>query len=288
MHVEKCCQALLAEVLTALDENRSGWAIEIGVGTFNLYCELFDKLGYPTVAVEPLPLEMLRKLCRYRNIKLIESCVTKTDGSVEIYLGTWKGKENLNLSSIRSDWWGATTTKKTVSSIKLSTLLEQVKAKSVTCLKIDVEGAEAEILEQLKELSDPLIPDVLMFEYGGGNSKQNQKGGWLQDVFEGTLNSLKTLQKLGYHQTIIIDSSPETQEKVFDLSSIETNFDRLFDEKSIYGNIITLRTTSNYPESKLHNTCSLYRDNNQVPPSLNLKESWSKRAILKMRRLINI
>ena len=68
MHVEECSQALLKQILPEVDSNRSGLAIDIGVGTFAFYCQLFDQLRFPTIAVEPLPNKQLRQLCRYRQI----------------------------------------------------------------------------------------------------------------------------------------------------------------------------------------------------------------------------
>ena len=89
MYVEECCSALLNYILPKVDTAKSGLTIEIGVGTFHFYCLLFKKLGFEVIAVEPIPNKNLKTICRQQNIKLIESCVTKIDGTVNIYMGTW-------------------------------------------------------------------------------------------------------------------------------------------------------------------------------------------------------
>lgn len=57
MNVEECCQALLAYTLSIVAQQRSHTCIDVGVGTFAFYCKLFAQLGFPTLAVEPLPID---------------------------------------------------------------------------------------------------------------------------------------------------------------------------------------------------------------------------------------
>src|SRR5437870_7346733 len=138
MQVEECCQSLLAEILPAGDPNRTGVAIDIGVGTFAFYCELFNQIGFRSVAVEPVPNDNLREICRHGDIALVESCVSEIDGTADLFMGTFDGIENLNLNSMRPDWWGVTKRKRVVKSMRLATLLETINARRVTCLKLDV------------------------------------------------------------------------------------------------------------------------------------------------------
>src|SRR4029077_8803890 len=76
MQVEECCSALLELILPSIDKDRSGWAIDVGVGTFCFYCEQFARLGFRTAAVEPLPVEELKNLCSKFNIRLVETCLS--------------------------------------------------------------------------------------------------------------------------------------------------------------------------------------------------------------------
>ena len=286
MHVEECCQALLNEILPEIDSERSGLAIDIGVGTFAFYCQLFDQLKFKTIAVEPLPNKQLKQLCKYRDIQLIESCISEVDGTVNLYIGSYNGEENLNLNSLRSDWWGSTATAKQVQSMTLAKLLAEIAATNITCIKIDVEGMELSIIQQFSQLSQSLLPKVLMFEYGGGATQESGIGGWSKELLDGTIKSLEILRNLGYGQTIIVDLAPDSQEQVVDLQSENLAFKNLFPPQSIYGNIIALKGVQ-YPEAKIASICQSYRDNKTVAPPLQVKESLVKRVSLKMRQLID-
>lgn len=177
MNVEPCCLNLLFVLLPLIDQEKKGVCIEIGVGTFAFYCEIFARQGFKTIAVEPLPVDNLKQLCNDLKINLIESCVSDINGQQTLYIGNFQGSENLNLCSLHSDWWGASSKKIEVPSITLSKLITDNTITKITCLKIDVEGAELSIIQQLKELPESLLPSVIMFEYGGGDSKQsNDKG----------------------------------------------------------------------------------------------------------------
>jgi FkbM family methyltransferase len=281
MHVEECCLALLSQILPGVDRKRSGLAIDIGVGTFAFYCELFDKLRFRTIAVEPLPTERLRRVCQFRNIRLIETCISDVDGFVNIYIGSFQGEENLNLSSMRPDWWGSTATAKQVRSMSLSNLLASIDVNQITCIKIDVEGMEFSIIQQLPTLQESLFPKVLMFEYGGGGTRESGQGGWSKEILGGIMKSLEIVRNLGYGQTILVDSASDTKEQVLDLKSIALEPTTVFLPQSIYGNIITLRGVQ-YPESKIASICQMYRDNQSVPPPLRVSESLLRRALRKI------
>ncbi len=284
MHVEECCQALLNEILPEVDSDRSGLAIDIGVGTFAFYCQLFDQLKFKTIAVEPLPNKQLKQLCKYRDIQLLESCISEVDGTVNLYIGSYNGEENLNLNSLRPDWWGSTATAKQVQSMTLSKLLLEIAATNITCIKIDVEGMELSIIQQFSQLPKSLLPKVLMFEYGGGGTQEDGQGGWSTELLDATLKSLEILRSLGYGQAILVDLAPDSQEQVVDLQA-EKASTVLFPPQSIYGNIIALRGVQ-YPEPKITSICQLYRDNQAIAPRLRVKESLLRRASVKMRQLI--
>jgi len=284
MHVEECCQALLNEILPEVDSDRTGLAIDIGVGTFAFYCQLFDQLKFKTIAVEPLPNNQLKQLCKHRDIQLLESCISEVDGTVNLYIGSYNGEENLNLNSLRPDWWGSTATAKQVQSMTLSKLLQEIAATNITCMKIDVEGMELSIIQQFLQLTESLLPKVLMFEYGGGGTQEDGQGGWSTELLNATLKSLEILRSLGYGQAILVDLAPDSQEQVVDLQS-EKASTVLFPPQSIYGNIIALRGVQ-YPEPKIASICQLYRDNQAVAPQLRVKESLLRRASVKMRQLI--
>lgn len=243
MQVEECCRALLAEILPTADPGRTGVAIDVGVGTFCFYCEMFADIGFRSIAVEPMPTDELKEICTHKNIALIQSCVSDVDGTVDLFVGTFKGSENLNLNSMRADWWGATKDKRQVKSMRLSSLLETLNVNQIACLKLDVEGVEAAIIAQLQLLPPELLPRIIMFEYGGGDTIESGEAGWSPEFVAKTLSSLAILQQLGYAQSILVDSAPDTTEFVFDLRSISLDRNSIFQNGSVYGNIISLRAS---------------------------------------------
>ena len=285
MHVEDCCQALLAELLIPYKGSNDSYAIEIGCGTFAFYCELFDKLGLKSVAVEPLPVKELKDLCYYRGIPLVESCVADHDGLIDLYIGSFQENENFNLNSTRPNWWGATSTVKTVKSMTLQSLINEFSMKSINCLKIDIEGAEYSVLKQMSEISSLLIPKVLMFEYGGGGTFESQQGGWKEEFLQDTINILNFLHTLGYQKIIKIDSEQGSKEKIWHLSDIATESKTIFDSGNIYGNIIAISDNDFFSENKIHQTCENYRDNETTPLALNIQEPLLKLLLRRLRRL---
>jgi len=285
MHVESCCQALLSNMLPELDRDRAGAAIDIGVGTFAFYCELFDRLGFKTIAAEPLPTDHLRRVCRSRNIRLIETCVSEADGLVDMYVGSFNGQENFNLNSMRSDWWGSSASTRKVRSMTLGSLLAYNVPDSITCMKIDVEGMELSIIKQLQILKEPMLPKAIMFEYGGGGTREKRQGGWSDEMLGETIKCMEVMRSLGYGQSIMVDSAADTKERIFDLQSVDIEPEAMFLPQCIYGNIICLRRL-HYPENKIDAICRPYRENNFPPPELYIHEGILRRAYYKLRWII--
>lgn len=263
MRVEACCQSLLAEILPEIDPKKAGFCIDVGVGNFAFYCEVFAKLGYPTVAVEPLPVKKLKQICDRYPIQLIESCLSNLDGKQTLYLGNFAGLFNTNFSSLSPNWFGSSGKTKEVQSITLLTLLEIIKPTQITCLKLDIEGWEFNVIEQLTHIPKTLLPKVIMFEYGGGVNKNQGQKGWSKEFLEKTLNCLSILKSCGYGFSLMIDFAPRTQEKIFDLRSQDLETEQLFSEQAVYGNIISLRDCV-ISEEKIHKTCQPYYNSSPI------------------------
>ena len=286
MLIEKCCQSLLKDILPKIDGHRSGAAIEIGVGTFAFYCKLFDKLNFKSVAVEPFPCERLLKMCWNRKIKLIRSCVSRHDNPLKMYMGKTKGKTaDCNFNSLRKDWWGVGTETKYVNSKSLKTLISIINAKEITCIKIDVEGVELELIEQLNDLPDNLLPRVVMFEFGGGFKKKSKEGGWKPDIFEGTIRCLEILNNLDYKQLIVVDDSPDRHSFLFDFENSASDFNSLFDDESKYGNIIAIRDNICTDED-VKPVCQFFSNNEKKNTITKIKESPWKRLHIYQRKVL--
>lgn len=257
MRVEACCQSVLAEILPILDPNREGVCIDVGVGTFAFYCERFARLGFNTVAVEPLPVKKLQTICQRYNIRLIKTCLSDIDGVQNLYIGKFLGLFNHNFNSLSPDWFGASSDIKQVKSMTLSSLLASLDAQKITCIKLDVEGWESQIIKQFDELPCSLFPKVIMFEYGGGTSKRNAKRGWSPKFLQATSDCLRTLKQCGYSLSVMIDYAYSAKETIFDLQSSNLDINALIPNTSIYGNIISFKEWTD-PEEKIAQTCSLY------------------------------
>lgn len=170
---------------------------------------------------------------------------------------------NSNFSSLSPEWFGSSQKTKEVQSITLPTLLEKIKATQITCLKLDIEGWEFNVIQQLPHISSSLLPKVIIFEYGGGVNKNQGKKGWSKEFLEKTLSCLAILKKCGYQSSIMIDFAPHTQERIFDLQSLNLADDQLFNDKSVYGNIISLKD-ANISQEKIHTICQSYYNSSLI------------------------
>lgn len=257
MRVESCCQALLKTILPEIDPKREGFCFDIGVGTFAFYCELFAQLNFSTVAVEPLPVAKLYKLCQQYPITLIESCLSDQNGTQTLYRGKFASLINSNFSSLSPNWFGSSASIKEVKTLSLLALLQTMKAPEITCFKIDVEGWESVIIKQFLNLPEHLLPKVVMFEYGGGSRRFSGKKGWSPPFLNATMNSLHALQKCGYGFSIMIDYAANTQAKIFDLRSLSLDENTLFYPDAVYGNIISFYNCI-YSKAAVNKICESY------------------------------
>jgi hypothetical protein len=98
MAFETRTEELLVELLPRVDPDRTGACIEIGVGTYHWYCELFARAGYRSIAVEPIPADRFLDRLADTSIAFYEGVVSDHDGTATVYLG--KGGDT-NLSSLR-------------------------------------------------------------------------------------------------------------------------------------------------------------------------------------------
>jgi FkbM family methyltransferase len=259
MHVEDCCLKLLSYVLPLVDQKREGICIDVGVGTFAFYCEIFSRRGFKTIAVEPLPVEEVRVLCQDNGITLIEACLSDVNGTQTIHLGNVAAGLDSNYASLESDWFGVATETREVQSLTLSKLLLNINAQKVTCLKLDIEGAESTVLTKLGELPKAWLPSVVMFEYGGGGSREKGEYGWSPKYVSATMECIRALKECGYNCSIMIDHALDTKARVFELQSSTLEPDSIFYPNGSYGNIIAFRDFSIAPD-KVAKVCAPYNE----------------------------
>lgn len=280
MHVEHCSRLILISALRSLGRRAGTVCLDIGVGTFDFYCQLFAQLGYRTIAVEPVPTEDLRSVCRWFGIRLVESCVTDRDGTVDLFLGGDGGGENLNLSSVMPDWWGNSATRRTVRSVTLATLFRERRIRRVACMKLDIEGAEPLVVSQLTNLPPTALPAIVQFEYGGGGTRSSGQGGWAPRYLEGTLLCLRTLTDLGYRLAVVVDSAAGSRERILQLERSALTADGVFEAAAVYGNVVVMREPL-LSEEELRRLCEPYRDMSRpapperLPPRSRLRLRWN-------------
>jgi FkbM family methyltransferase len=277
MHVEKCCQAVLADVLPGLDPKRAGWCIDAGVGDFAFYCRTFARLGYPSAAVEPLPVDKLRAICLENRVRLFECVLADHDGSVTLYMGMTDDQPDTNLNTLRSDWWGAGPDTLRVQSMTLPTLLSALGAHAVTCLKLDLEGAEPDIIHQLPDLPTHLLPRIVQFEYGGGAKRGSRQAGWTLQAVAEKLECLQLLRQCGYTTALVIDGAAGTHPHWLDIQTVAFDADIVFDTDACYGNIMCFRESPS--AAPIDALCARYLDNSAESPLVLPAESIIRRTV---------
>jgi FkbM family methyltransferase len=241
-----------------LDPQRKGVCFDVGVGTFALYCELFAKQGFATVAVEPLPTQKLRKICRQHSILLFEQCLSDCLGTQTFHMGRFAGIANSNFSSLDPDWFGVSSATTQVTTTDLNSLLNLVGEYPITCFKLDIEGWEPVVIRQFRSLPAVQLPYLVMFEYGGGGDRRQNLKGWSPKYLDGTMSCLKTLQDLGYGQSIMIDYATGATASTFDLQAIDLSQDTFFPTNSVYGNILSFYQFS-LDQAKVDAICAPYK-----------------------------
>ncbi|NJL45621.1 MAG: methyltransferase [Leptolyngbyaceae cyanobacterium SM2_3_12] len=258
MRVEACCQALLKQILPTLDPKRTGLCVDVGVGTFAFYCELFAQMGFTTVAMEPCPTDKLLNICQRYPIQLIQQCLSNQVGTQTLHMGQFAKVANSNFSSLAPDWFGASGVTRQVKTLDLRSLLAILPAAPITCFKLDIEGWEPMVIQQFSDLPGEQLPKLVMFEYGGGGALKTGAKGWSPRFLNGTMDCLKTLQKRGYGLSIMVDYAAGTPAKVFDLQGVSLGQDNLFYPNAVYGNILTFYDCS-YPVPLIEEICAPYR-----------------------------
>ncbi len=241
MNVEQTILKNLTKLLHIYDKKRHGYAIDVGVGTYNFYCELFAKNNYKTIAIEPLPSERLLRIIRKNEIELVQACLTDETGETTIYTGIFENANCPDVSSINRDWWGVTNKSqaKIVKTITLSDIIQLFNIERITIIKMDTEGSEYNIIKQFGELPAKYFPEIIEFEYGGGSSKKLGIGGWEPKYFSKTINIIKLLNSLGYKYLLLYESTNK-HIKYFELSKIN-DFESIFQPDYEYGDILMFK-----------------------------------------------
>lgn len=115
-----------------------------------------------TIEPEPNNFELLRKnLKNYQNVIILQEAVGNYCGEAKLYLS-----ENSEEHSIKRDFGGGYVVVKIET---LDSIITRLNLKKVNFVKIDVEGAEIDVLERAKKVLSTYKP-VLAIEYHGNKN----------------------------------------------------------------------------------------------------------------------
>lgn len=195
-YVEQSTWTLLRNLMVSEDPARQGWCIDAGAGGFDFYFEWFHAFGYPTLTVEPFPLPAVTESCQARHIPLEIAALTNKTGIVTLYRSA-----ALELNTLTPQQWGLLESpKEDVAAVSLPHLANKYAMKAITALKLDIEGAEWQVIQQLPRMNS--LPKVISFEFGGGEEKQFAAFGWTPRAMINTLRSINMLARHGYRMVL--------------------------------------------------------------------------------------
>lgn len=226
--VEQNTWNTIRELITTHDPDHRGWCVDVGIGESDYYFEWFAALGYPTLAIEPLPTEQARNACKAVNVPLLEMALSDIAGASTLYsTGT--------IHSLEKVLWGAADNHRLVSSIRLSDVIATYRIEHFTALKLDIEGHEGSVLRSLRT---PILPTVLSFEFGGVWQKHTKQGQWSDRHMTELLATLAWLYHLGYKSGTVISSGDA--DRIQQVSFNQPSIDDMFTPDCNWGNIVTV------------------------------------------------
>lgn len=202
MHdVERITWDIVNRMMQEVDPDRAGWAVDAGLGQGDYYCEWTHNMGYQSIAIEPAPTKDAMTACKASHIKLVSAALGAEDGSATLYSAPQR-----DLRSLHGDLWGGMDDAGQVLVLSLPTLLRQYGIDKVTLLKLDIEGAEPDVLSTLPELSDAQLPEIVCFEFGGEGIAGSQRGPWATEHQHKVGLVTQMLRKLGYKWGVLVGS----------------------------------------------------------------------------------
>lgn len=225
--VESTTWATLQTYLAAYDPDRTGWAIDVGIGDDDYYFEWLSRLGYQTVAVEPLPTEKALRALEESRVRLVEAALASIDGEATLY--TARGIHSLHVGL-----WGAAEDRHAVRTMAWESLLEECGIDRIAVLKLDIEGGEYGVIRQLRP---EVLPAILSFEFGGVWDQHTERGPWSEARVGMLIATFAMLEVLGYRDAVMISSG--AQDRIVPTTIAELRDGAWIDPECNWGNIVT-------------------------------------------------
>lgn len=202
MHdVERLTWIWLSRLLSEVDPDKTGWAIDAGLGRSEFYCEWTQNMGYKSIGIEPVPTDEAARACASSNVPLISAALGDKDGEAMLF-----NAPERDLRSLDGELWGGMHEMDLVPVVTLASLLEEYHIDKVTLLKMDIEGTEPEVINTLPDLDEKLQPSLICFEFGGAGPLWGKSGPWQSDHHQILLYAIRILNSIGYNWGVVIGS----------------------------------------------------------------------------------
>lgn len=202
MHDVECTTwEIISALIQEADPARDGWVIDAGLGNDDYYCEWTHNMGYKSLAIEPDPTPGAVNACEVSRIPLVSAALGGSEGVAILYSAPER-----ELRSLHGDVWGGMEDAGDVEVVTLPLLLRQYGVERVTLLKLDIEGAEPDVIRTLLELDKDALPSVICFEFGGEGTAECGRGPWSTAHQKRVSAAFKTLRRLGYKWGMLVGS----------------------------------------------------------------------------------
>lgn len=225
--VEQNTWNYLSDHITRLDPDRLGWCIDAGVGDGDYYFEWFKGLGYPTLAIEPLPTSEARRILEESGVRFLEVALGAADSIALMHTAR-------NIHALDKGLWGESEDSHSVVVQTWETTLFQAGITRITALKLDIEGSEGAVIRQLP--GKP-TPGVVSFEFGGVWARSSGRGSWSMTKEAELLRSLRHLHGMDYREGVVISSGDSDRLLPIALER-RMDIDALFPLDTNWGNIV--------------------------------------------------
>jgi FkbM family methyltransferase len=202
--VEQYTWNCIRSLMLSLDPDRSGWAIDAGVGHFDFYCEWMKQLGYRTLAIDAVLFPEAIDACKRGGIPLIEAALSDRDGIATLFHAPERDLRSLETM------WGGMEAAQAVNSITLQSLINKYQIEGVTVLKLDIEGGEPAVIGTLESLPAAHLPLIISFEWGGEWPVKTERGAWQPSQRQRVDASFNLLHALGYERGLLVGSGDGT------------------------------------------------------------------------------
>lgn len=174
----------------ALNELRpEGVCIDAGIGDGDYYFEWFANMGYKVVAIDPVASEYIELLCNQSKATLYKVALGLGSGVATLHYS-----HDAQIRSLSNVWGNDNAVE--VMTISLPELWAMIEEPAIAALKLDIEGVEPTIIQQLQDIEK--LPTVIAFEIGGVYPFKTGLGRWNATAMYELTESIVLLWKLGY------------------------------------------------------------------------------------------